>query len=449
MKTTFQNPLKETTAVVPGRLQRLSTKTVGVLRQSAWVWWLTTAGTLLLPASAIAQNGRIERGQITSEALAANLLGDPATRNYQVYLPPSYDLSTNRYPAIYVLHGYGGDETGLVSILQSSLNSLIRQRQIGEMMAVFVNGANRLHGSFYLSSPVIGDFETYITRDLVQLIDEHYRTLRSRESRGVTGVSMGGWGTMHLALKFPGTFSVAVAEAGLYDAAGMLGVSVARQLGMIYPTNLAQFDGLPFPENACAAIYAGLTPNLERPNLYTDYPYERRDGQLVLVDSVFERALAGDVQHGDLARYLNEPVQLRGIKVVHGTADSVVPVAEARKFTNALAAAKLEFEYQEHPGGHDFLPGLALPFFSAHLEGAELYIAPPRLTLSLSTNGLHVAFLTQTNVLYTVESAAALRGSGTSWTERSRVTGDGHTATVESLCQGEAHFFRIRAANLP
>jgi len=107
--------------------------------------------TLLLLTSASAQNGRIERGQITSEAL--------------------------------------------VGTVQNSLNLLILQRKIGEMIAVFVNdGANRLKGSFYLSSPVIGDFETYITQDLVNLIDEQYRTLSARESRGVTGFSMGGWG---------------------------------------------------------------------------------------------------------------------------------------------------------------------------------------------------------------------------------------------------------------
>lgn len=51
-----------------------------------------------------------------------------------------YDLNTHHYPVIYVLHGYGGDETSLVGTVQSSLNSLIRQRKIGEMIAVFVNG---------------------------------------------------------------------------------------------------------------------------------------------------------------------------------------------------------------------------------------------------------------------------------------------------------------------
>lgn len=421
------------------------------MRTCTWFRGLAAlaVGAVHFVSPASAQNGRIERGQITSEALAANLLGDPTTRNYQVYLPPSYDLSTNRYPVIYVLHGYYADETEQVSTLKDSLDSLIRQRRIGEMIAVFVNGENRLNGSFYLSSPVIGDYETYITQELVRRIDERYRTLASRENRGVTGFSMGGWGTMHLALKFPETFSVAVAVAGVYDALGAFGDGLAKQLATSYPTNLTQFDSLLFPVNSSAALFAGLTPNLNRPSLFTDYPYERRSGQLVLVETVRDRALAGDVQNGDLARYLQQPVRLRGIKVVHGTADSIVPINEARRFANALAAAALEFEYEEHSGGHQYRPDLALPFLSAHLSGAELFITPPRLTLSVAANGLQMTFASQTNVAYTVESTSALDAVIADWTERTRVTGDGQTTTVEFPREGEAQFFRIRAANLP
>lgn len=421
------------------------------MKRSIYTRWLPALATsaLFLAVPLSAQNGRIELGQITSEALAANMLGDPPTRNYQVYLPPGYDLSTNRYPVIYVLHGYGGNETTLVSAMQSSLNSLIRQRKIGQMIAVFVNGANRLNGSFYLSSPVIGDFETYITQDLVRLIDGRYRVLSSRESRGVTGYSMGGWGAMHLALKFPGIFSVAVTEAGVYDALGDFNDGMAKQLATSYPTNLIKFNSLSFPVNATAALYAGLTPNLNRPSLYTDYPYERQEGQLVLIDSVRDRALARDVQHGDLARYIDQPVRLRGIKVVHGTTDSIVRINDARQFTNALSNTMVEFEYLEHSGGHVYLPELALPFLSTHLLGAELFVTPPRITLSPATSGIELAYATQTNVLYTVESVEVLEPSLPGWIERSRLPGDGRIAVLEMPFEDEARFFRIKAANLP
>ena len=138
------------------------------------------------PSPALGQSGRIERGLITRAALADNLFGDSTTKPYRVYLPLSYDTTQQRYPVIYVLHGFPDDETALLSPLKSALDSMIRQRKVVEMIAVFANGSNRLGGSLYLSSPVIGDFETYIVRDLVSLIDSKYRTLNQSGESGST-----------------------------------------------------------------------------------------------------------------------------------------------------------------------------------------------------------------------------------------------------------------------
>lgn len=411
--------------------------------------WIGRVGALVLCSLIVCgpvfgQVGRIELGEITSLALATNLLGDSPMRRFQVYLPPSYDSSMRRYPSIYVLHGYTGNEREQVASMRTSLNLLINQRQIGEMIAVFVNGSNRFGGSFYLSSPVIGDFETYLARDLAGLIDARYRTLPARESRGITGYSMGGWGAMHLALKLPDTFSVAVAQAGVYDAVEGFIDGLTRQLAATYPTNFTQFSRLPFPVDASAALYAGLAPNLNRPDLFTDYPYEKLNGQVTLIEPVRQRALAGDVQHGDLPRYVNQAIRLRGIRLVHGRADDVVPVSDARAFTNALTAAGVEFDYQEHAGGHIYRADLALPFLSAHLQGAELYITPPKLELTLEKSP-HVTFLTQTNVQYAVESSASLESN---WTEHAVVTGNGQSATVEVTIRSERQFWRIKASNV-
>lgn len=407
----------------------------------------------LMPESASAQQGRMEQGQITSAALATNLYGDPATRPYRVYLPPSYDSSLKRYPVVYVLHGGFNDETQMIPWLKPTLDSMIRQRSIGEMLAVFVNATNKLVvGSWYLSSPVIGDYETYIVKDLVELIDTRYRTLPTRESRAVTGFSMGGWGAMHLALKFPDVFSVAVAEAGRYNSRSQQADALARDIARYHPTNYTQYMAMgdvDYMLCAFQALFAGLLPNPQRPHLYTDYPYEWVNGQPVLSELADQRCRDGDVQNGDLPRYVLQPIRLNGIKIVHGTTDTASPVIHTREFTNALHAAGLQFEYEEHSGGHEYRAALALPFLSSQLQGAERYIEPPRLTLTLATNGLQLVFPTQTSVQYTVESAAGLDTSGAIWTEHTRVAGDGQAATVESPCHGEAEFFRIRAANLP
>jgi hypothetical protein len=257
---------------------------------------------------------------------------------------------------------------------------------------------------------------------------------------------------MHLALKFPDVFAVAVAESCTYDSRSQYNDTRARQLASYHPTNLTQFNAvLQVDWHLCAfqALLAGLLPNSQRPSLYTDYPYEWTNGQPALNASADQRCREADIQNGDLGRYLLQPVRLNGLKVVHGTADTDIPIVEARQFTNALGQAGVPFEYQEHSAGHEYRADLALPFLSSHLQGAERDIAPPRLTLTLATNAFQLTFLTQTNVQYTIESAAVLDALGTNWVERAQVTGDLRTATATLPFQGGAAFFRVRAANVP
>jgi hypothetical protein len=294
---------------------------------------------------------------------------------------------------------------------------------------------------------VIGDYETYITKDLVSLIDGRFRTLNARESRGISGFSMGGWGAMHLALKFPAIFSVTVPEAGFYDSTSQWADDAARELVRLGPTNFDQLASIDWPAAGFQALFAGLLPNAQRPPLFTDYPYENVNGQLVLIDSARSRCLNGDVQNGDLGRYLQQSVRLTGIRIVHGAADSLVPVSEARQFTNALTVAGIPFEYVEHSGGHEYLREFALPFFSTLLQGGELYVSPPRLSLINTNNSLQVTFPTQTGVTYWVESSG---GGGTSldmWTERDVVAGSGQPAILSFPLPAEREFFRVRATN--
>jgi S-formylglutathione hydrolase FrmB len=405
---------------------------------------------LLMPGQTSAQQGRMEQGRITSSALTNNLYGDPATRNYSVYLPASYYTSAKRYPVVYFLHAWSYDESAMAGRVQPTLDSMIRQGLVGEMIVVCPNAQNKLNGSWYMSSPVIGDYETYIAKDLVGWIDSHYRTLSARESRGVTGWSGGGWGTMHLALKFPDVFSVAVPQAGLYNSRSQFCDGLERGMASYYPTNLAQVGALPdWRMSALVALFAGLLPNPQRPSLYLDCPYDWTNRQAVLNASADQRCREGDIQNGDLARYVLQPVRLNGLKILHGTADSVIPLTEPRQFTNALSQAGVPFEYQEHSGAHEFRADLALPFLSSHLRGAERYIAAPRLALTLATNAFLLAFPTQTNVQYTIESAAVLDTLSTNWVERAQVTGNLRTATVTLPFEGGNEFFRVRAANLP
>jgi enterochelin esterase-like enzyme len=149
--------------------------------------------------------------------LANNLVGDPATRDFYVYLPPGYDTTTERFPVVYVLHGGQLHAGSYFKGIQSAQEALRQNGAARAMIFVFPDAFNAFIGSFYLSSPTIGDYETYVTKELANQIDATYRTIPSRESRGITGCSMGGVGALHLGFKYPEVFSVVAANSGVYD----------------------------------------------------------------------------------------------------------------------------------------------------------------------------------------------------------------------------------------
>ena len=96
----------------------------------------------------------------------------------------------------------------------------------------------------YLSSPTIGDYETYLTKELVDYIDANYRTIPNRDSRGIMGCSMGADGAMHLALKYPDVYSVAAPFSGTYDWAKDPWLELGARGFQSEPTNFTEFLGL-------------------------------------------------------------------------------------------------------------------------------------------------------------------------------------------------------------
>src|SRR5579863_2847827 len=71
------------------------------------------------------------------------------------------------------------------------------------MILVMPNAYTLYQGSMYSNSVTTGVWEDFVVRDLVSYVDSHYRTIPARESRGLAGHSMGGFGTIRLGMKFP------------------------------------------------------------------------------------------------------------------------------------------------------------------------------------------------------------------------------------------------------
>ncbi len=317
----------------------------------------------------------VKADQITSQALAGNLLGDPATRPFYVLLPPSYETGEERYPVVYVLHWYTGSEATLVGQFKTAMEKLLRDGAVQEMIFVFPNGDNRLHGSMYLGSPTIGDYETYLTQELVDLVDSKYRTLPQRESRGVTGCSMGGDGAIHLALKYPQVYSVSAPVAATYDASQDPALAQAAEFFQGEPADLDAAANLDWPIQSWMALAAAAASNPDKPPFYLDMPFTLVDGQGQVVQEVVDRIASADPTH-DLERYVSQPERLRAIMLYHGAWDTFVPVELAQAFSARLTEQGIEHAYVEVKALHCsvWAPDLYMPvvqFMSDNLLAEE------------------------------------------------------------------------------
>jgi hypothetical protein len=147
----------------------------------------------------LAPTGSVLSISISSPGLEGNMLGDDPDRHVTVYLPPGYALETKRhYPVIYFLHGFVqshttwfGEGSSVQVDFEDILDQLIGEGEIQPMILVSPNSHYGYDGSYYTNSTVTGNWEDFIVKDVVAFMDNNYRTLDSRESRGITGHSMG------------------------------------------------------------------------------------------------------------------------------------------------------------------------------------------------------------------------------------------------------------------
>lgn len=258
---------------------------------------------------------RVDSGMITSAALAGNLLGDADTRDFYVYLPPGYETSSKRYPVVYVLHWYGGNEFSFLTKSRNAMNSLIKKGESRGMILVFPNADNKLDGSMYMSSPTIGDYGTYISKELVDLIDSTYRTLPGRDSRGITGCSMGGIGSLHLALTYPETFGVAVPMSGFltdgFIDENLLG---AQSHFNEEPKDVDYFTSLHPYVQFLLALTGVAAPNSSKPPFYMDMPFKIVNGSAEIDQEVVSK-VRGIGAASDIQKYLAQSTRLNALMI--------------------------------------------------------------------------------------------------------------------------------------
>ena len=144
-----------------------------------------------------------------------------------VLIVPENYSKKNHYPVVYILHGYSDNYAKWVKTVPA-LKTLSTEYQL---IIVCPDGG---YSSWYFDSPVDSSFqyETFITKDLLQYVDNHYSTIPDRSSRAITGLSMGGHGALYLAIRNPNLFAHAGSMSGGVDlSASTKKYDIAKRIG--------------------------------------------------------------------------------------------------------------------------------------------------------------------------------------------------------------------------
>ncbi len=316
--------------------------------------------------------GTVKRVSVHGPSLVGNLEGDSPDRMVSIYLPPGYAReSERRYPVLYVLHGYTDSETrwfGMRGPHFVNLPSAVDQADAHgarEMIVVMPDAFTRYQGSMYSNSVTTGNWEAFVTHDLVRYVDANYRTLPQRASRGLAGHSMGGYGTLRLAMKYPGVFAAVYALSPCCLGANL---SPDPQL-MQKAAQVADADigGADFPVKAMLASAAAWSPDPKNPPRYFDLPV--KDGK---PDPDVIAEWAANAPLAMLAQYVPSLRAYTAIAVDAGDRDESI-AATVRTLDRLLSGYRIAHTAEIYPGNHvdhiqQRLIDKVLPFFSQHLE---------------------------------------------------------------------------------
>ncbi|MDR2126532.1 MAG: esterase family protein [Prevotellaceae bacterium] len=165
---------------------------------------LFTVAFFALNIAAFAQ----QHGKVFDDKIfKSSILGKDV--NYTLYLPPDYDVSSRQYPILFLLHGYSDDHTGWLHYgeMNRIADELINEGKITPLIIVVADAKKTWYINNYANTHRYEDM--YIT-EFIPYIEKTYRARGNKLGRAIGGLSMGGYGALLYALKYPDMFSVCV-----------------------------------------------------------------------------------------------------------------------------------------------------------------------------------------------------------------------------------------------
>lgn len=344
------------------------------LRFTISVAVLALAGTLAHADAPAGSTDRYSRVLVHGASLVGNLAGDSPDRNVSVYLPPSYAKQPKRrYPVLYLLHGFTDSDARWFGIQGQHFVNVPKAVDaayaagVAEMIVVMPDAFTKFQGSMYSNSALNGDWETFVSRDLVAHMDGHYRTVAKAEARGLGGHSMGGYGTLRVGMKAPGVFSALYVMSPCCLAARTPPDAqfLARAAAIKTAEEIAAAD---FFTKAILASAAAWSPDPKNPPLYLRLPVGDSDQ---VADVMADWSAGAPVYM--LHQYLPALKTYRAIVLEAGDQDPVT--TGIQRLHELLENYGIRHSLDIYPGDHvnridERLTAKVLPFFAEQLAGS-------------------------------------------------------------------------------
>jgi S-formylglutathione hydrolase FrmB len=330
---------------------------------------LAQAPTEVPPPVPGAKPVAVERIKIHGAALEGNLEGNAVDRDALVFLPPSYaEEKARRYPVVYALHGYsiGAEQWSKEIHVPQTIEGAFAMGS-REMIVVLPDSKTMHNGSMYSSAVTTGDFERYVVHDVVAYIDAHFRTIPRRESRGLVGHSMGGYGASRLGMRYPEVFgSLYIMSPCCMSARGTGPNGADLEKTAQNMTKPSDSEGMPFFARAQLATASAWSPNPKNPPLYLDLPTKDGAPQPAVLAKWAANAPLAFVD-----QYIGNLKQYHGISMDVGDQDGLR--ADAARLHEIMDSYGIANSFEIYAGTHiskvaDRFQNHVLTFFSDHLQ---------------------------------------------------------------------------------
>lgn len=246
-----------------------------------------TAQNIAAPDAVVPAGITVQAVMVHGTTLEGNLEGNSVAREVMVVLPPSYGSDpTRHYPVVYYLHGFAISGRDFYDYMQVPTAVASNAAAGREFIVVVPDTLTAMGGSMYSNSVTTGNFRDFIATDLVAYIDANYRTIPTREGRGLVGHSMGGYGTWVVGMTHPEVFDSIYAQSACCVSARRETVESAAAMAAV---PRAGVDASGFGMRAGLASAVAWAPNPQNAPFFVDWPINA----------------AGQVDEAVLARWAN------------------------------------------------------------------------------------------------------------------------------------------------